>query len=127
MAGGDTASARARAGPRLSYRSYREWIEDCLVLLSDGDVTKLRSLLVEWGPDECVGAIRRRTEHREAERAILGFCGIQLPWLSRETAELAPQGIGQACGQHPEMLKLCGAFYGDQLAVGCRRCPGPER
>ena len=74
--------------------------------------------------------LQRRTEHREYERAVLGWCGVQLPWLLPTSPLAKPaipqdQGLGQACQQ--QMVPLCRDFFGDQLPVLCRTCPGPKR
>ena len=60
------------------------------------------------------------------ERAVLGFCGVTLPWLGETSATGAKsatrnQTIGQFCGS--SCIKECTAVFGDGIANACRTCP----
>lgn len=72
--------------------------------------------------------IERCWERRLAERAILGFCGVELPWVKATQekaghASLRCQGIGEACGG--VFIKQCTIDLIDEAALrmACRTCP----
>ena len=73
--------------------------------------------------------LQRQVEHREYERSVLGWFGVKLPWLQPAEQPAAPwlpqdQVIGQACNRR--LIPICEEFFGEQLAVACRSCPGPR-
>lgn len=100
---------------------WEQWVEHSLVALSNGDLTKLGSILAEWGPAESEPYLRRCLERQVVDRAILGWCGVELPWLTDKPAATRVQRIGEFCGG--SCLEECRAYFGDGLAQACRTCP----
>lgn len=118
---GQRDGAGLRGAQRTVSCTWGEWVERSLVTLSGGDVTKLRVICAEWGPAESDPYLRRCLEREAVDRAILGFCGVQLPWMTDAPQAKRAQGIGEFCGK--SCLAECTQYFGDGLAQACRTCP----
>ena len=103
-------------------------MEDALVGLSNGDITKVEWIEQHVTVEAAKPYLQRMQERRAVDLAILGLCGVQLPWLNshghvKKALPMVREDvvIGGYC--HGRGVSDCTKQFGAALWLACRTCP----